>query len=82
MATVPMGWDRCACTLCNLSARYQVLASLELSVNVDNVFNTMPPIDHSYPGTAGSAAPQSYDELDYNVYGRSFLLEATYKFGK
>ena len=71
-----------AWTLCNLSARYQVLSSLELSINVDNVFNTQPPIDHSFPGTAGSAALQAYNETNYNPYGRSFLLEATYKIGK
>ena len=64
-------------TIANLSARYTVLKQLELSFNVDNVFNAQPPIDHSYPGTQN----QPYDEFDYNVYGRMYYLEATYKFG-
>ena len=65
-------------TLCNLSARMQLLPALAVSVAVDNLFNRMPPIDHSYPGTE----VQPYNVFNYNVYGRSFFLEANYKFGK
>lgn len=67
-----------AWTLANLSARYRLLPSLQLSVAVNNVFNTMPPADHSRPGTAS----QPYNELNYNVYGRSYFVGANYKFGR
>jgi len=36
----------------------------------------MPPLDRSYPGTEG----QAFNELNYDVDGRGFFLEATYKF--
>jgi hypothetical protein len=38
----------------------------------------MPPPDHSFPGIYN----QPYNVFNYNVYGRSYLIEATYKFGK
>ena len=65
-------------TITNLSLRYQVTQGLQLQFTFDNLFGTMPPQDHSYPGTAS----QPYDELDYSVYGRQYFLEATYKFIK
>ncbi len=64
--------------LSTVSARYQVTSSLEVIASVQNLFNTMPPVDHSYPGTE----TQPYDELDYSVYGRTYYVEATYKVGK
>jgi iron complex outermembrane recepter protein len=64
-------------TLCNLSVRYQWHSSLLLSAVITNLFNTMPPPDHSYDGTTS----QPYNSLNYSVYGRSYLLEATYGFG-
>jgi iron complex outermembrane recepter protein len=65
-------------SLCNLSARYQLLSSLELSAVVDNLFNRAPPIDNSYSGLDNIP----YNTDNYNVYGRSFFLEANYHFGK
>lgn len=65
-------------TLYNLSASYQVLPALQLSVAVNNVFNTMPPADHSWPGIYR----QPYNEQNYNVYGRSYFVGASYKLGK
>jgi hypothetical protein len=38
----------------------------------------MPPVDRSYPGTE----TQPYDEFDYSVYGRTYYVQGTYKFGK
>lgn len=64
--------------LYNASVSYTPIENLALSLLVNNVFNKMPPEDHSYPGTSGSP----YNDLNYNVYGRAFYLEATYKFGK
>ena len=62
----------------NASVSYKPLANLDVSLVVNNLFNTMPPIDRSYPGT--SSVP--YNKLNYDVYGRTFSLEASYKFGK
>ncbi|GLQ96241.1 TonB-dependent receptor plug domain-containing protein [Dyella mobilis] len=64
--------------LYNASVSYTPIDSLALSLMVNNVFNKMPPKDHSYPGT--SASP--YNDNDYNVFGRGIYLEGTYKFGK
>jgi hypothetical protein len=44
---------------------------------VNNVFNKMPPLDKSYPGTNG--AP--YNDYNFDVYGRAFYVEARYNFG-
>jgi iron complex outermembrane recepter protein len=78
-----------AWTLANFSARYQVTPQLQLAVAVDNVFNTMPPTDNSYPGSAGnntgaadSPTGAAYDIFDYNNYGRSYFIEANYHFTK
>jgi hypothetical protein len=38
----------------------------------------MPPKDDSYPGTVTGP----YNATNYNVYGRTYYLEASYKFGK
>jgi iron complex outermembrane recepter protein len=65
-------------TLSNVSARYHVTKAIELSLAVDNLWNTMPPVDHSYPGIQ----TQPYNELNYSVYGRTVLLQATWKIGK
>lgn len=64
--------------LYNASVTYNPLDNLALSFIVNNLFNNMPPKDFSYPGTSGSP----YNGQNYNVYGRSFYLEANYKFGK
>ena len=63
--------------LWNASVTYSPIKNLGLSFLVNNVFNKMPPADHSYPGT--TATP--YNTLNYNVYGRAMYLEANYKFG-
>jgi iron complex outermembrane recepter protein len=65
-------------TLVDLSIRYQPLTSLVVSFAVNNAANSMPPADHSQPGTTN----QPYDELNYNVYGREYYLTATYKLGR
>ena len=63
--------------LWNASVTYNPIKNLGVSLQVSNLFNKMPPVDNSYPGT--SSAP--YNSLNYNPYGRSFFLEANYKFG-
>jgi outer membrane receptor protein involved in Fe transport len=62
--------------LYNASVTYNPVENLALSVLVNNVFNKMPPLDRSYPGTTSSP----YNESNYNVYGRAMYVEANYKF--
>jgi iron complex outermembrane recepter protein len=60
----------------NLTVSYSPIKNLALSLDIDNVFNKMPPLDRSYPGTEA----QPFNSLNYDVNGRGFFLEATYKF--
>jgi iron complex outermembrane receptor protein len=62
----------------NASVTFNPIKSLALSLLVNNVFNKMPPLDRSYPGTTA----QPYNALNYNVYGREVSLEARYTFDK
>ncbi|WP_243039197.1 TonB-dependent receptor domain-containing protein [Dyella sedimenti] len=62
----------------NASVSFQPVPSLQLALQVNNLFNTMPPKDGSYPGTSG--AP--YNSSNYDVYGRAYYLQATYRFGE
>ncbi|MEO7199441.1 MAG: TonB-dependent receptor, partial [Dokdonella sp.] len=62
----------------NASVTYNPIKSLGLSLQVTNLFNKMPPADHTYPGTTS----QPYNVDDYNAYGRAMYLEANYKFGQ
>ena len=64
--------------LYNASVTYSPLDNLAVSFLVNNLFNNMPPQDHSYPGTTGTP----YNAENFNVYGRALYLEATYKFAK
>jgi len=74
----PGGGNLATWALCTLSARYQITPTLELSASVEDVFNTMPPVDKSIPGDQN----QPYDYLDYNIIGRSFFVEFSYQVGK
>ena len=65
-------------TIANMSARYEVLHGLTVSFNVNNLFDKMPPIDYSTPGIY--SAP--FNVENYNNYGRSYFVEANYKFGR
>jgi iron complex outermembrane recepter protein len=60
----------------NITASYSPIKNLAVTFEIDNVFNKMPPLDRSYPGTEG----QPFNSLNYDVNGREFLVEATYKF--
>jgi outer membrane receptor protein involved in Fe transport len=62
-------------TVCNGSLRYQWTRAFGLAVAMDNLFDAKPPVDHSYPGS--SNVP--YNNDNYNVYGRSYFLEASYE---
>jgi iron complex outermembrane recepter protein len=60
----------------NASVTWNTTENLGLSFLVNNVFNKMPPLDKSYPGTSGTP----YNTSNYNVYGRAMYVEAKYKF--
>jgi outer membrane receptor protein involved in Fe transport len=65
-------------TITNLTTRYQWSHQLELTLSVLNVFDKMPPEDHTYPGTTSSP----YNIFNYNVYGRSYYAQLSYRFGR
>jgi outer membrane receptor protein involved in Fe transport len=67
-----------AWTLANLNVGYRLTDQINLSATVNNLFDEMPPEDRSYPGTEA----QPYNIFNYNIYGRSFMMEAGYNFGK
>jgi outer membrane receptor protein involved in Fe transport len=62
----------------NASVSYQATPALQLAIQVNNVFNSMPPHDGSYPGTSTSP----YNGSNYDVYGRAYYVQATYRFGE
>ncbi|MDO5504922.1 MAG: TonB-dependent receptor [Pseudoxanthomonas suwonensis] len=64
-------------TTYNWSLSYRALENLDFSLMVNNVFNKMPPLDLSYPGTTG--AP--YNASQFNPYGRAIYGEIRYRFG-
>ncbi|HZX81466.1 MAG TPA: TonB-dependent receptor [Lysobacter sp.] len=64
-------------TLYNLSVDYQPLPQLSLSMMVNNIFNSMPPEDPTYPGSSG----EPYNAAQYSPYGRAVYVEARWKFG-
>jgi len=45
---------------------------------VNNLFNAMPPKDHSYDGLTNSP----YNTDNYDVFGRAIYFEAKYTFDK
>jgi outer membrane receptor protein involved in Fe transport len=61
----------------NASVSYQPTPALQLGLQVNNLFDAMPPRDTSYPGTSG--AP--YNASNFDVFGRAYYLQATYRFG-
>lgn len=64
--------------LYNASVRYQVSSAFPVSLLVNNLFNTLPLVDHTYSGSSGTP----YNVNNYNVSGRAIYLEANDKFGK
>lgn len=74
--TAPLTGKLPAWTLYNASVTYNPIKSFGLSLLVNNVFNKMPPLDRTFPGTSGSP----YNDQNYNVNGRAMYVEANYKF--
>ena len=65
-------------TTYNLSMNYAFTDALDISLMVNNLFNSMPPHDPTYPGSSG--AP--YNSAQYSVFGRAVYVEARYDLGK
>jgi outer membrane receptor protein involved in Fe transport len=65
-------------TLFNLNFGYRISDAITVSATIDNLFDKMPPLDRSYSGLDY----QPYNYLNYNIYGRSYVLEMGYRFGK
>jgi iron complex outermembrane receptor protein len=61
-------------TVCNVNLRYLWKKSLGFSVTVDNLFDRMPPTDHTYTGLDNTP----YNPQNYNVYGRAYYFQVTY----
>jgi outer membrane receptor protein involved in Fe transport len=62
-------------TVCNFNVHYLWSDTLGLSLTVDNVFDRMPPPDHTYTGDNN----HPYNDQNYNVYGRAYYFEVTYR---
>jgi outer membrane receptor protein involved in Fe transport len=62
-------------TITNWSAQYEAMPGLSLTVNINNLFNRMPPFDASFLGTSNLP----YNIFNYNNYGREIFLGASYK---
>jgi len=62
-------------TITNWSAQYELLRGLTLNANINNVFNRSPPFDNTWTGIDN----QPYNVFNYNDYGRSFFIGATYR---
>ncbi len=65
-------------TLANLEVGYKLTPHAELTGTVVNLFNTMPPTDHTYPGTTA----QPFNIYNYSNFGTSYRLELRYSSGK
>jgi outer membrane receptor protein involved in Fe transport len=63
-------------TITNWSAQYEVLRGLTVIGNINNVFNRSPPYDPTWTGIDN----QPYNIFNYNDYGRTFFIGATYQY--
>lgn len=66
--------------LYNLSVSYDLTEKSALSLTVNNVLNTKPPLDRTYDGSQGFAPPY-YNIFAYNGYGRAFWVQYRIDFG-
>ena len=60
--------------LYNATVKYDIDRDASVALTVNNVFNTMPPIDSTQ-----TSFPY-YDQGAYNVYGRSYYMDFNYRF--
>ncbi|PJK09863.1 TonB-dependent receptor [Lysobacteraceae bacterium NML08-0793] len=65
-------------TYYNASVGFKPTEDIRLSFMVNNLFNRMPTMDTTYPGT--SNAP--FNSYNYGVLGRGYYLQMRWEFGK
>ena len=58
----------------NATVKYDIGTVASVALTVNNLFNTMPPLDSSYTGWP------YYDNGAYNIYGRSYYVDFNYRF--
>ncbi|MGL6290268.1 MAG: TonB-dependent receptor plug domain-containing protein [Silanimonas sp.] len=63
-------------TTYNLSVNYEFSDNFNASLLVNNVTDEMPPFDATYGGNTG----EPYNSSQYNAFGRSIFVEATFTF--
>ena len=61
--------------LYNGTVKYDISDNANVSLTVNNLFNTMPPQDNSF------ISWPYYDTGRYNIYGRSYFVNFDYRFG-
>ncbi len=58
----------------NATVKYDIGSVASVALTVNNLFNSMPPLDRSYTGWP------FYDNGAYNIYGRSYYVDFNYRF--
>lgn len=61
----------------NASVDYSPTRAWRVSMHINNIKNSMPPIDVTSPGYLNTP----FNSANYNAFGRELLLEARYQFG-
>ncbi|HEX7917626.1 TonB-dependent receptor [Rudaea sp.] len=74
---VPLAGKVAAWRIWNASVNYSPTQAWRLSLRMNNLMNSMPPIDVTYPSTFN----QPFNAGNYNPYGREIFVEARYQFG-
>ena len=64
--------------LYNATVKYDIGQNASVTLTVNNVFNTMPPVDKTF--TSGLDNWPFYDSGAYNAYGRSYYMDFDYRF--
>ncbi|MES2403433.1 MAG: TonB-dependent receptor [Pseudomonadota bacterium] len=76
--TAPYAGKVAAWRIYNASINYSPTFAWQLSLRVNNIKNSMPPLDVTYPGSTN----QPFNVGNYNPYGRELFVEARYRFGR
>jgi len=74
---VPYAGKVAAWHIYNASVSYAPTPAWQLSLRVNNLKNSMPPVDITSPGSSN----QPFNAGNYNPYGREIFFEAQYRFG-
>lgn len=74
---VPNAGKVAAWRIYNLSVSYSPVPAWQLSLRINNIKNSMPPIDVTQPGSTN----MPFVAGNYNPFGREVMMEARYQFG-